>query len=49
MRYEYPKPADENAKRKLIAMNWAPVMYGQPHISPGAMGYVTLVARPPEK
>ncbi|HWE04365.1 MAG TPA: carbohydrate-binding family 9-like protein [Tepidisphaeraceae bacterium] len=48
MRYAYPAPAKEGDKRSLIAMNWAPVMYGQPHISPAAMGYVTLVRRPPD-
>jgi hypothetical protein len=49
MRYEYPASAKEGAKRSLIAMNWAPVMYGQPHISPQAMGYVELVDRPAGK
>ncbi len=43
MRYEYPAPAKPDGKRSLIAMNWAPVMWGSPHVSPQAMGYVTLV------
>src|SRR5207302_2754065 len=40
MRYEYPQPAIATGKRTLIAMNWAPVVWGCPHISPAAMGYV---------
>jgi len=44
MRYEYPAPPKPDAKRSLIAMNWAPVMWGSPHVSPSAMGYITLVA-----
>jgi hypothetical protein len=44
MRYEYPTPARANGKRALIALNWAPVVWGCPHISPAAMGYITLSA-----
>lgn len=43
MRYEYPRPAKADGKRSLIAMNWSPVMWGCPHISPAAMGFITLV------
>lgn len=41
MRYKYlPSPA--GAPRRLLAMGWAPVKYGCPHISPKRMGYVEL-------
>ncbi|MEO7717465.1 MAG: carbohydrate-binding family 9-like protein [Capsulimonas sp.] len=40
LRYEYP--ATNGAKRPLIAMNWSPVRWGCPHISPQAMGYLEL-------
>jgi hypothetical protein len=39
MRYDYPL----GNPRRLLAMNWAPVAYGCPHISPAAMGTVHLV------
>ncbi|MGI4791000.1 MAG: carbohydrate-binding family 9-like protein [Janthinobacterium lividum] len=44
LRYEELAAADPKAARRLLAMNWAPVIYGCPHISPLAMGYVTLAA-----
>jgi hypothetical protein len=31
-----------DAKRELIAMNWSPIMWGRPHRSPQAMGYLEL-------
>ncbi len=46
LRYEWRKGIDggENAEgRRLIAMNWASVRHGQPHVSPGAMGYLELI------
>ncbi|CAN5367972.1 hypothetical protein BH11ARM2_BH11ARM2_29700 [soil metagenome] len=39
MRYDY-LPGNP---RRLLAMNWAPVQYGCPHISPSAMGTLRLV------
>jgi hypothetical protein len=42
LRYEYPS-ATNGGKRPLIAMNWSPVRWGCPHISPQAMGYLELV------
>ena len=38
--------ADPGASRRLLAMNWSPVLYGCPHISPLAMGYLVLAAAP---
>lgn len=43
LRYETMTAA--NGKPVFIPMNWAPVMFGCPHISPDAMG--TLVLDPP--
>jgi len=40
LRYERPPIGD--GKRSFIAMNWAPVIYGCPHVSPAAMGTITL-------
>ncbi|HUW33927.1 MAG TPA: carbohydrate-binding family 9-like protein [Planctomycetota bacterium] len=40
LRYERPPIGD--GKRSFIAMNWAPVIYGCPHVSPAAMGSITL-------
>ncbi|BDI30480.1 hypothetical protein CCAX7_25310 [Capsulimonas corticalis] len=41
IRYKYlPAPAGE--ARRLLAMDWAPVVYGCPHLSPQAMGYLQL-------
>lgn len=42
LRYEWSKPHADN-KRTLLPMNWAPVIDGCPHISPQAMGRVTLL------
>jgi hypothetical protein len=44
MRYDWLATADP-AKRTLLATNWAPVVWGCPHISPLAMGYLHLIAR----
>ena len=41
-RCEYPS-APNGDKRPVIAMNWLPVRWGCPHISPQAMGYLELV------
>jgi len=46
MRYAYPTPAQEGQPRHLLAMNWSPVRYGCPHLSPAAMG--TLVLKKPD-
>ena len=43
LRYDWPLKAD--GTRELIAMNWAPVIDGCPHLSPQAMGYLELVAK----
>lgn len=37
--------ADASHAGKFIPMNWAPVRYGCPHISPRAMGYLRLMPR----
>ena len=47
LRYEQlrgiaPKTTDPKSPRRLLALNWAPVQYGCPHISPLAMGFLTL-------
>ncbi len=34
----------DDASRRLIAMNWSPVVWGCPHQSPAAMGTLELVA-----
>ena len=39
LRYDYGL----GAKRELLPMNWAPVLDGCPHISPGAMGFLKLM------
>ena len=33
----------DGRKRRLNAHNWAPVKYGNPHVSPQAMGFLKLV------
>ncbi len=38
--------ADPGVSRRLLAMDWSPVLYGCPHISPLAMGYLVLAATP---
>ena len=45
IRYDWALRAEDGAdgKRKLIAMNWAPVLFGCPHVSPAAMGSIKLV------
>ncbi len=40
LRYDWVKLADHS--RRLIAMNWSPVAWGQPHLSPHAMGVLDL-------
>ena len=45
LRYEYPR-GNRGAKRSLIAMNWAPVRWGCPHLSPRAMGFLDLIPSP---
>ena len=48
LRYEWQLEQGEKAtagKRGLIAMNWAPVMEGCPHLSPQAMGTLELVGK----
>ena len=42
MRYDY----GAGEPRRLLAMNWAPVQYGCPHISPAAMGTLRLLPAP---
>lgn len=42
LRYAYVSSADPKNPRRLLAMNWSPVTYGCPHISPLAMGLLTL-------
>lgn len=41
LRYDWSDPGADG-KRALTAMNWAPVVDGCPHISPTAMGSLTL-------
>jgi len=41
LRYDYIKTAGTE-KKQLVALNWAPVKYGCPHISPEAMGSIVL-------
>jgi hypothetical protein len=44
LRYDWKlDPKDPDGKRELTAMNWSPVLYGCPHVSPKAMGYLKLV------
>lgn len=43
MRYDWQHSS--SGKRRLIAMNWAPVRYGCPHISPAAMGRLVLLPK----
>ncbi len=43
IRYKYLPTGDTKNPRRLLAMNWAPVMFGCPHISPEAMGFVQLM------
>ncbi len=43
LRYDWLLKAD--GTRDLIAMNWAPVIDGCPHLSPQAMGHLELVGR----
>jgi len=41
LRYDYPlNPAGE---RRLVAMNWSPLAWGNPHRSPRRMGSIHLV------
>ena len=42
LRYDWTAPLSTTHQRRLVAMNWATVDYGCPHISPAAMGFVTL-------
>ena len=44
LRYDYPATGQARNPRGFLAMNWAPVLNGRPHISPRAMGYLTLAA-----
>jgi len=39
LRYD---PLLTNEKRTLVAMNWSPIMWGRPHRSPQAMGFLEL-------
>lgn len=43
IRYDW-QAARNGAKRDLVHMNWSPVQFGCPHISPGAMGHLLLQA-----
>lgn len=43
VRYEWPSAKDAKTERALIPMNWAPVLSGNPHTSPAAMGYLKLL------
>ncbi len=43
LRYKWAQaPVGSDAPRRLVAMSWAPVVYGCPHISPAAMGTLRL-------
>ncbi len=44
IRYDEQDAATPSGHR-FVAMNWAPVRWGQPHRSPQVMGYVRLVGR----
>lgn len=46
IRYEWVKTDD--GSRRLTAMNWAPVLCGCPHMSPQAMGFITLLPKAAE-
>ncbi len=40
LRYDWVQQPDDS--RRLIAMNWSPVAWGMPHLSPHRMGYLHL-------
>ena len=44
LRYDW-KGEIGTASRVLVPMNWSPVLAGNPHSSPAAMGYITLINR----
>ncbi len=43
LRYEWPQ--DAKGERSLNSTNWAPVIWGKPHRSPAAMGFLELVEK----
>ena len=43
IRYKYLPASKAGEKRRLLPMNWAPTMFGCPHISPQAMGFARLM------
>ncbi len=46
LRYDWVPDQDEAGPRRLQPQNWSPVVIGCPHISPAAMGHLTLA--PPD-
>lgn len=46
LRYDYLVRSEKPDDKALIDMNWAPTIFGRPHISPASMGYLRLVAPP---
>lgn len=42
LRLEHPRDPANPAARGFISTNWAPVLEGNPHRSPGAFGYLNL-------
>jgi hypothetical protein len=42
LRYDWIPGQDEAGQRRLQPQNWSPVAIGCPHISPAAMGRITL-------
>ena len=47
LRYEQLQETNPKSQRRLLALNWSPVQYGCPHISPLAMGFLTLAQTDP--
>ncbi len=45
LRYDWVKTNDPKQPRRLVSMNWSPVLYGNPHTSPRAMGYLKLMPK----
>jgi hypothetical protein len=49
LRYDWLPIPRNGQPRTLVAMGWAPAAYGSQHLSPGAMGLLTLVDTPSGK
>jgi hypothetical protein len=42
LRYDRDQPSDAHHHQKMIFMNWSPVLWGCPHMSPATMGTLIL-------